>query len=202
MRSRLLAFRAAGVAVIAVAAPVLGATGAQARDGVTATVSPTVIAAQGQVQVKVDGCRDGRATVSSSAFARVVTISGSRRTMYGDVSIKSVMAAGSYDISVSCDGHDHGRVGHFQVVDAGRGDRSHEGRGGHPVPHAPVQAGGGGTAVNAADVRETAEPEQSGPGTAYTLTGLGLAGVAAVTVAYRTTQRRRAAAASAGRDAD
>ncbi|GAA3737982.1 hypothetical protein [Streptomyces tremellae] len=194
MRSRLLALRAASAAVILVAAPVCGATSAQAHDGVTATVTPTAIAAQGQVQIKVDGCRDGRAKVTSSAFAEAVTVSGSQHTMYGDVSIKSWMAAGGYDISVDCDGHHHGNVGHFQVVGGG-----HD----HPAPHAPVHAGGGGTAVVAADAGNArAEGStQSGPGTPFTLAGLALAGVAAVTVAYRTTQRRRAAA-SAARDAD
>ncbi|MGQ4515646.1 hypothetical protein [Streptomyces sp. DW26H14] len=203
MRSGLLALRAAGVAGILVAVPVYGATAAQAHDGVTATVDPTAIATRGQARITVEGCRDGRATVSSSAFVRVVTVSGSSRTMYGDVSVKSLTAAGSYDISVNCDGHDHGRAGRFEVVGGAHG---HDGHQGVASPHAPVRAGGGGTAAladHADSARSVAvSPTQSGPGTAYTLVGLGLAGVAAITVAYRSAQRRRAAAAPASRDAD
>ncbi|WP_037843094.1 hypothetical protein [Streptomyces sp. NRRL F-5126] len=200
MRSGLLALRAAGAAAILVAAPVYGATAAQAQDNVTATISSTVIAAQGHVQVKVEGCRHGRARVSSSAFVQAVTISsGSGDALYGDVSIKSFMAAGSYDISVSCDGHDHGHVGRFQVVDHGHDHGGYD----HRRPYAPVHAGGGGTAVLAADAKNAAVPaEQSGPGTPYTVVGLVLAGVAAVTVAYRSSRRRRAAAVSASREAD
>jgi hypothetical protein len=201
MRSRLLALRAAVVAaVILVAAPVAGATAARAGNGVTATVSPAVVAARGRVQVTVDGCKDGRARVSSSAFARVVTITGSRHTMYADVSIKSSTAAGSYGIKVSCDGHDHGTAGRFRVV---AGARSGQGAGGHdrPAPYAPVRAGGGGTADTAGARETAASPAGSGPGTPYTLTGLVLAAVAAVTVAYRSSRRTRAAGASAGASA-
>jgi hypothetical protein len=61
-----------------------------------------------------------------------------------------------------------------------------------------VRAGGGGTAV-ATGARDTASsPAGSGPGTPYTLTGLVLAAVAAVTVAYRSSRRGRTAVASAG----
>ncbi|MEU3727952.1 hypothetical protein AB0E81_00835 [Streptomyces sp. NPDC033538] len=52
-------------------------------------------------------------------------------------------------------------------------------------PVAPVDAGGGGTArhLAAADSRDEARPEP--PGTAHTVTGLVLAGIAAVAVALR-----------------
>ncbi len=54
----------------------------------------------------------------------------------------------------------------------------------HPTPHAPVHAGGGGTA-------QLAAAEEDGPGTPHTVIGLVLAGVAAVAVAYRSARRRR-----------
>ncbi|MER7402373.1 hypothetical protein ABT373_07695 [Streptomyces sp. NPDC000070] len=58
--------------------------------------------------------------------------------------------------------------------------------GAHPSPIAPVQAGGGGAADLAA-----AEDRGTGPGTAQGVTGLVLAGVAAVVVALGGVRRRR-----------
>jgi hypothetical protein len=50
-------------------------------------------------------------------------------------------------------------------------------------PVAPVHAGGGGTATSVA--------ASAGPGTAHAVTGLVLAGVAAVAVVLRGSRRRR-----------
>lgn len=58
--------------------------------------------------------------------------------------------------------------------------------GAHPSPIAPVQAGGGGAADLVA-----AEDRGAGPGTAQGVTGLVLAGVAAVVVALGGVRRRR-----------
>ncbi|MCF3965389.1 hypothetical protein, partial [Streptomyces fuscigenes] len=146
MRSRLLALRAVAAAAICVAAPVAGASAARAQDGVTATVGRTVVAAQARVRVTVEGCEDGRATVSSGAFVRAVTVSGSRGALYGDLTVKSATAAGRYDISVRCDGREHGRAGRLQVAGAGP-DRQGRDQG-DAAPYAPVHAGGGGTAAS------------------------------------------------------
>ncbi|WP_333492359.1 hypothetical protein [Streptomyces camelliae] len=53
-------------------------------------------------------------------------------------------------------------------------------------PFAPVHAGGGGTATHFATVATS----ESGPGTAQTLTGLGLAGIAALAVGLRAHRSR------------
>ncbi|MEU6179591.1 hypothetical protein [Streptomyces coeruleorubidus] len=58
--------------------------------------------------------------------------------------------------------------------------------GAYPSPVAPVQAGGGGAADLVA-----AEDRGAGPGTAQGVTGLILAGVAAVVVALGGVRRRR-----------
>ncbi|GAA4822117.1 hypothetical protein [Streptomyces ziwulingensis] len=56
----------------------------------------------------------------------------------------------------------------------------------HASPIAPVAAGGGGTALAAGD-----DAQADGPGTAHAVTGLVLAGVAAVAVALRSARRSR-----------
>ncbi|RDG37134.1 hypothetical protein DVH02_16575 [Streptomyces corynorhini] len=74
------------------------------------------------------------------------------------------------------------------------------------TPYAPVRAGGGGTATHLAassdavkaDADKKAEAASTGPGTQHAVIGLVLAGVAAVSVAFRSVRRQR----TASRDAD
>jgi hypothetical protein len=193
MRSRLLALRAAAAAVIVMVAPVDAAAAAQAHGGVKVTISPSVVAPGGEVEIKVEGCQGDRAKVTSDAFSREAKAGGdSRSALHGDASIKGSAEPGSYDVDVRCDGRSHDGAGTVRVVQAA-GSTPHD-QNGHPTPYAPVQAGGGGTAVLATSGdHATAEASQSGPSPQYTVIGLILAGVAAVTVAFRTSERRRTA---------
>ncbi|AXG82498.1 hypothetical protein DVK44_10295 [Streptomyces paludis] len=146
----------------------------------------------------------------------------------GHVDVKPDAARGRQEISVTCDGRDHVAAGSFEVgrgsgPPAGRGEGrrteghrpegqrndherpDHERRSDHersehrPTPYAPVHAGGGGTATTTAATEAAAETGGgSGPGTQHAVIGLVLAGVAAVTVAFRSVRRQRTSA----RDAD
>ncbi|MFI5754511.1 hypothetical protein [Streptomyces sp. NPDC051569] len=205
MRSGLLALRAVGALTVLVAAPVLGATAAQAHDSVRVTITPSAIAAGGEVAIRVEGCRSHSGVAASPVFVANAELSGRDdgrdSPLFGDTTIKSSARPGSYEINVSCDGHGHSGSGTVQVIHHSRPD--HDGRpdhderpGHHETPFAPVRAGGGGTATLAADKREAAEA--AGPGTPHAVIGLVLAGVAAVAVAFRSVRRQRTAA----RDAD
>ncbi|MET9481908.1 hypothetical protein [Streptomyces sp. NPDC006638] len=118
---------------------------------------------------------------------------GRKSPLFGGAAIKSDVASGTYEVKVKCDGHGRTGAGLVQVVHS---RPTHHRPTHHASPVAPVGAGGGGTAVLAADGREAGEAE--GPGTRQAVIGLVLAGVAAVAVAYRSVRRHR----SAARDAD
>ncbi|MFJ2646382.1 hypothetical protein ACIO1C_06590 [Streptomyces sp. NPDC087420] len=118
---------------------------------------------------------------------------GRKSPLFGQAAIKSKAASGTYEVKVKCDGHGRSGAGIVQVVHS---RPTHHRPTHHASPVAPVRAGGGGTAVLAADGRDADKAE--GPGTRHAVIGLVLAGVAAVAVAYRSVRRQR----SAARDAD
>ncbi|WP_426364033.1 hypothetical protein [Streptomyces sp. E-08] len=192
MRSGLIALRAAGAALVLVLAPAAG--GAYAHDGVKATVTPSTASPGADIDVRVQGCKGTTGAATSKAFvadAELTGRDGGGGPLFGDTMIRSGLEEGTYRVSVVCDGHDHRDVGTVQVRH--RQEPTH--RPTHPpTPIAPVRAGGGGTAAFAAPaapgVAQTTS--ESGLGTPYTLLGLGMAAVAAVAVAFRSSRRRTA----------
>ncbi|GHJ90617.1 hypothetical protein SNE510_01360 [Streptomyces sp. NE5-10] len=188
MRSGPLALRAAGAALALVLVPGTAAT-AFAHDGVQVTVTPSTAAPGADVDVRAQGCEGTTGAAKSPAFvadAELTGRDGGDHAVFGGATVRTGLEDGTYKVSVTCDGHDHPDVGTLTV-------RRHHERPTHPpVPVAPVRAGGGGTAAFAAPaapgVAQTAS--EDGLGTPYTLLGLGMAGAAAVAVAFRSSRRR------------
>ncbi|MFD5700081.1 hypothetical protein [Streptomyces lasiicapitis] len=173
-----LAVRGAGVAVlIAVWAP--PPASAHDQDQVKAQVTPQNAAPGAQVEVRVKGCSGTTGAAGSGAFTRDAELAGrdgKQNTLTGTTRVKRGVS-GTYEITVTCDGHPHQGVGTVQVGGAAP-----------QTPTAPVHAGGGGTAPLTS---AAAAPEETGPGTRHAVIGLVLAAVAAVAVALRSVRRRR-----------
>lgn len=205
MRSGPIALRAAGAAAILVLAPTAGT--AFAGDGVKVTVTPSTAKPGADIDIRVQGCKGTTGAAKSPAFvadAELIGRDGGDYPMFGDTTVKSGLKEGTYKVSVTCDGRDHRDVGTVQVQHREPRptpqpthrptDRPTD----HASPVAPVRAGGGGAAAAfaapvAPGVAQTAH--EGGLGTPYTLVGLGMAAVAAVSVALRSARRRRAGGA-------
>ncbi|KUO13683.1 hypothetical protein [Streptomyces sp. DSM 15324] len=162
--------------------------------GGSVSVTPETPTPGAEVVLRVSGCGGKTATAASTAFvadARLVVV-GTGGTLVGETRVRSSITAGTYDVRITC--VDFQVKGRITIVAPGRGPSQSPARptvpGDTPAsPVAPVHAGGGGTApLAAAD-----EARVEGPGTAQTVTGLVLAGVAAAVVAYRGTRATRAA---------
>ncbi|MCX5200982.1 hypothetical protein OG897_05830 [Streptomyces sp. NBC_00237] len=146
---------------------------AYAHDSVTATLTPSTNAPGGEVSVKASDCEGTTGAAKSEVFVADAELGGGGGKavpLFGETQIRSTATAGTYDVTITCDGHDHPRAGTITIVH----------RNVHPT--APVRAGGGGTALAA---------ESDGPGTPHTLIGLGLAGAAAIAIAGRSVRKRR-----------
>ncbi|MFE0726029.1 hypothetical protein [Streptomyces rochei] len=179
----------AGVAAAAVLAPIAPITSlapaayaAHAADGTGVSVSPSSPAPGGDVRLRVADCTEKTAVAVSAAFVSDVklSLSGSDGVLVGAGTVRSTTEVGAYAVRVTCG--DRAREGTVTV--AGR-----ERPAAPASPVAPVDAGGGGTArLAASDARDEARPEP--PGTAHTVTGLVLAGIAAVAVALRGVRSR------------
>ncbi|WP_405882182.1 hypothetical protein OG762_28380 [Streptomyces sp. NBC_01136] len=173
----------------------------------TAALTPTAFAADGgvsvvpaspapgsDIQLRASGCAGTTGTAVSSAFVVDAQLTGQGGgqggALVGETRVRSSLAAGTYDIKVSCDGRQNRVTGTVTVVAPG-GSASSVSAPAVPVrptafasPVAPVHAGGGGTAHFASvDARGT------GPGTKQAVIGLVLASVAAVVVAVRSARR-------------
>lgn len=145
----------------------------------TLSVTPSSVAAGGEVDLEVYGCKGKEAKGDSDAFVSQARFSpGEDRTLFAEARIRSDAEPGTYDIQVTCKDEKHTKA--TGTVTVARHNR--------PSPVAPVRAGGGGTAVLADQATE-----QDGPGTAHALIGLALGAVAAVAVAFRSARRRRPA---------
>ncbi|MER5882784.1 hypothetical protein ABT160_03050 [Streptomyces sp. NPDC001941] len=157
---------------------------AAAHDGVSVTVTPSSATAGTDVDVRVSGCKGTTGAAKSKAFVSEAELSGrdgGDYPLFGDTTIRSQVSDGTYDVSVTCDGHNHDNVGVVHVF--------HK----DPMPVHPVHAGGGGAS---AQLASDAGATEEGPGTPHTVIGLVLAGVAAVAVAFRSVRRRRVGAGS------
>ncbi|MEV7670608.1 hypothetical protein [Streptomyces sp. NPDC088752] len=193
MRSGPIALRAAGAALVFVLAPAAGA--AHAHDGVRVTVTPSTASPGDDVDVRVEGCKGTTGAAKSRAFttdAELTGRDGGKYPMYGDAVLGSGLDGGTYAVSVTCDGHEHRDAGTVRVERREPTRRPTHEPAHHPTPIAPVRAGGGGAAAFAAPaapgVAQTAG--EDGLGTPYTVLGLGMAAVAAVAVAVRSSRRR------------
>jgi len=177
MRSLRITLCAGAAVVAAVFTPAAYAADA----GVS--VTPASPAPGSDIQLRATGCAGRTGTATSPAFVADVQLTGKDGALVGDSRVPSSLKPGTYEIQVSCDGHDDKVKGKVTVVPGG-GQSSSPSAPASPV--APVHAGGGGTAQLAmVDARET------GPGTRQAVIGLVLASVAAVAVAVRSARRSR-----------
>ncbi|GGW36093.1 hypothetical protein GCM10010503_09940 [Streptomyces lucensis JCM 4490] len=174
-------------AVLAVAA--LGPA-AHAADGGSVTVTPASPLRGADVSLRVSGCTGTEATAVSPAFVADARLAGTQGGLAGETRIRSSLAPGAYPVSISCS--DRTVTGRVTVVDdagAGQAEQSTEQSTGpssvSASPVAPVDAGGGGTAHFA-----TVATSGSGPGALQAVTGLTLAGIAAVAVGLRARRSR------------
>lgn len=151
------------------------------------SVSPSSPHPGSDVALRVSGCPERTATAVSAAFVADARLTvGDDGTLVGESRVRSTLKAGTYEVKVAC--KDASAKGAVTVVGQ-PADRSGQ-QGAEPSapvsPVAPVQAGGGGTAQLA-----VVDARAAGPGTAHTVTGLVLAGVAATAVALRSARRSR-----------
>ncbi|MET7735181.1 hypothetical protein ABZT02_28000 [Streptomyces sp. NPDC005402] len=164
-------------AVLAVAA---FAPAAQAADGRGVSVTPSTTAAGADLTLRVTGCTGQTATAASAAFVADARLTGAGGSLAGETRVRSSIEPGPYDVKITCaDIEVQGRI----TVAATTG-------GAAPAsPVAPVDAGGGWTATHLSAM----EPHVIEPGAGHAVTGLVLAGVAAVAVVLRRSRRSRGA---------
>ncbi|MEU6992517.1 hypothetical protein ABZ953_17895 [Streptomyces sp. NPDC046465] len=178
------------------------ATAAQAHDNgsVRADVTPSSTAPGATVEVSVTGCGGTTGTAGSGAFegdAELTGRDGGKYALNGKARIRHGIS-GSYDITITCDGHPHQGVGTVRVVGNQQEQHhteqhhteQHHTEQHHKEPVSPVRAGGGGAAQHVTAVASS-RAQEAGPGTLHAVIGLVLAGVAAVAVAIRSVRRRR-----------
>lgn len=159
-------------------------------DGAGVSLIPSSPAPGTDVALRVSGCSGATGTAVSEAFVANARLTGSGGTLTGDTRIRTTLRPGSYDVRVGCAGD--AVAGRITVTEKA-GPAGQPGSGPPYVqpsapaspaapasPVAPVKAGGGGTARLA-----SVDARVAGPGTAQTVTGLVLAGVAAVAVGLR-----------------
>ncbi|MER6380804.1 hypothetical protein [Streptomyces sp. NPDC001250] len=202
-----------GILAAAVLAP--AAHAAHAADAGPVSVTPASPAPGADVALRVRGCSGRQGTAVSPAFVSDARLTGGQGSLSGETRVRSSLKPGAYDVRVTCaDYVISGRItvgdrgtgtvqgpGTVQGAGTGRGTGSDRGTGNdrqdgqsekpgrEPVdgasPFAPVRAGGGGTAHFA-----TVATTESGPDTIQAVTGLGLAGTAAVAVGLRARRGR------------
>ncbi|CAM5670513.1 hypothetical protein SVIOM342S_06300 [Streptomyces violaceorubidus] len=159
---------------------------AYAADGGGVSVTPASPAPGTDVTLRVPDCTEKTAVAVSAAFESDVrlNLAAGDGVLVRSSRVRTTVRAGAYAVQVKCG--DRARKGTITVEENRRPDT----RPSAPAsPVAPVDAGGGGTArLAAADSAEQARSEP--PGTAHTVTGLVLAGIAAVAVALRGVRSR------------
>ncbi|AKN69648.1 membrane protein [Streptomyces sp. PBH53] len=174
-----------GMLAVATAAAV--APAAHAADGGVVSVTPASPAPGDDITLRVSGCTGEQGTAASAAFVADAQLTGAQGSLAGETRVRSALAPGAYTVKVSCAGSV--RTGTITVTEAGGAGRPAEPvepPADTPTPVAPVPAGGGGTAHFA-----TVATSGSGPDTGQAVTGLALAGIAAVAVGLRARRSRR-----------
>ncbi|CAM5339782.1 hypothetical protein GCM10010329_36630 [Streptomyces spiroverticillatus] len=173
MRSSQLTLCAGAVlaAVLVPAHTALAAVADNEESHGSVTVTPSTIAAGGEVDLRVSVCGGKKAIGTSEAFSSPAYFNpAADGGLFAEARIRSDASGRDYGITVKCEDGPGSASGNVTVVHR-RID-----------PTAPVRAGGGGTALAA---------ESDGPGTPHTLIGLGLAGAAAIAIAGRSVRKRR-----------
>jgi hypothetical protein len=163
-------------------AAALCAPAAYAADGGGVSVTPASPAPGTDVTLRVPDCTEKTAVAVSAAFESDVRLSlaAGDGVLVGSSTVRTSVRAGAYAVQVKCG--EQARKGTITVHDERRPST-------HASPVAPVDAGGGGTAeLAASDAGDGARVDP--PGTAHTVTGLVLAGIAAVAVALRSVRSR------------
>ncbi|MEV1077165.1 hypothetical protein AB0I98_02740 [Streptomyces sp. NPDC050211] len=188
----------AGAAIFAALTPA-----AHAADGGGLSVTPASPAPGTDIALRTTGCSTTTGTAASAAFVADARLTGSGGTLVGETRVSSSIRAGTYDVRVTCAGVQ--TKGALTVV-AKTPPKTPPKAQPHTQPSAPlqpaapapasspvapVQAGGGGAARLGAEAEADAEADEAGPGTGHAVTGLVLAGVAAVAVALRSARRSR-----------
>ncbi|MEU5401961.1 hypothetical protein ABZ348_21995 [Streptomyces sp. NPDC005963] len=220
MRTRSIAFRAAGVAGAAGTAAALllapAAGPARAHDSVSATVSPARVTPGDRVEILVHGCRGGTGLATSPAFSGPAELRRSdartqERYEARDTGSAEQGRSGSYGSrsGSALSGHTVVKArlspgSHAVTVRCDGHDhraagtfQSVGGVGGTDDPARPAHPSpvapvrAGGGGTAALAAAERRQQDSDGPGTPHTIIGLVLAGVAAVAVAIRTSRRRR-----------
>ncbi|MEU7401868.1 hypothetical protein [Streptomyces sp. NPDC044948] len=156
---------------------------AHAADGGGVSVTPSAPAPGTDVTLRVPDCAEKTAVAVSAAFESDVRLglTAENGALVGSSRVRTSVRAGVYAVQVTCGGQ--ARKGTITVHDEGRPTA-------HASPVAPVDAGGGGTARLTAASDGTRQARSEPPGTAHTVTGLVLAGIAAVAVALRSVRSR------------
>ncbi|MEV0091772.1 hypothetical protein [Streptomyces sp. NPDC050738] len=173
MRISRVTFCAAAVGA-AVLLPV-SAAGAESEATGSVTVTPSVIAPGGVVDLRVSVCSGENAVGTSDAFVSEAQFApAADGGLFAEMKIRSDATAREYPVTVNCQDSSGRASGTITVIRA------------TASPVAPVHAGGGGAALLASE-----GAKEEAPGTRHALIGLGLAGVAAVAVAGRSVRRRR-----------
>ncbi|MGW3203204.1 hypothetical protein [Streptomyces sp. NPDC001135] len=170
-----------GILAVAAFAPA-----AHAADGASVSVTPAFPGPGSDVSLRVRGCSGQQGTATSAAFVSDARLTGSQGALSGETRVRSSLRPGVYDVRITC--ADSVITGKVTVGGAGAGQSAEPGR--QPTadttPVAPVNAGGGGTAHFA-----TVATSGSGPDTVQSVTGLALAGIAAVAVGLGARRSRR-----------
>ncbi|MEU1008380.1 MULTISPECIES: hypothetical protein [unclassified Streptomyces] len=172
--------------LLAAATSAAVAPAAHAADGGSVSVTPAVPAPGDDITLRVSGCTGEQGTAASSAFVTDARLTGAQGSLTGETRVRSALTPGAYTVKVSCAGSV--RTGTITVTEAGgtgRAEEPVEPPAGTASPIAPVPAGGGGTAHFA-----TVATSGSGPDTLQAVTGLALAGIAAVAVGLRARRSR------------
>lgn len=172
---------------------------AQAADGGSVSVTPSTPAPGADLTLRVTGCAGKTATAASAAFVADARLTGSGGSLAGETRVRSSIKPGPYDVKITCaDFEVKGRI----TVVAAKGSTSAPSPTAPASPAAPVDAGGGWSATHLSANRlsatrlstthlTTMQPRATGPGTGHAVTGLVLAGVAAVAVVLRSSRRSR-----------
>ncbi|MGC9536165.1 hypothetical protein [Streptomyces sp. UG1] len=159
---------------------------AHAADG-GVSLRPSAPSPGGDITLRVSGCPQRTATAASEAFVADAKLAvAADGILLGESRVRSTAKAGTYDVQVACG--EASRTAAVTVVRKGTEPSVRHGpQPSAPAsPSAPVRAGGGG-----AEHLAMVDARAAGPGTAHTVTGLVLAGVAATAVALRSARRTR-----------
>ncbi|MFH9671335.1 hypothetical protein ACH4L5_03455 [Streptomyces sp. NPDC017405] len=172
-------------AALFAAALTAAAPAAHAADGGAVAVTPASPAPGADITLTAGGCAGDQGTAVSAAFVSDARLTGTPGALSGQTRVRSGLPPGAYPVKVTC----AGRMLTGSLTVGGPAGARIAAPAGPPTapasPVAPVPAGGGGSAHFA-----TVATGGSGPATGQAVTGLALAGIAAVAVGLRARRSR------------